>query len=171
MAMDEGLDTGPIVLQEAVPIGPQETAGSLHDRLAAAGARLIVEALDGIAAGTLEPAAQPAEGVTHAAKIERAEARLDWSRPARALERQVRAFNPRPGAFAVLRGARIKVLSATVVADGGSALPGTVLDDRLTVACGVDALRLTTLQRPGRAAMAAAEYLRGFAVAPGSVLT
>jgi methionyl-tRNA formyltransferase len=171
MAMDEGLDTGPIVLQQRLAVGTEETAGSLHDRLAAAGGPLMVRALEGLADGTIVSHPQTSEGVTYAAKISRDEARLDWSRPARALERRVRAFNPWPGAFTVLADERIKVLAAAVVADGGGAPPGTVLDDRLTVACGVDALRLRSVQRPGRAALPAEDLLRGFPVPAGTMLT
>ena len=164
MRMDEGLDTGPILAQRAIPIGAAETAASLHDRLAALGAEMIVAAVDGLAAGTLWARPQPAAGATYAAKLSRAEARLDWRRPAVDLERQVRAFAPWPGATFRANGETIKVLSAEIIAESGGTAPGTVLDDRLTIACGGGALRPTRLQRGGRAACDAAAFLRGFAI-------
>lgn len=168
MRMDAGLDTGPMLLEERLPIGAEETAETLHDRLAALGAKLIVPALDGLAAGTLEAQPQPAEGVTYAAKLTRGEGRLDWHHPADALGRQVRAFAPWPGAWFDHAGEQIKVLAA-LPADG-KGTPGTVLDDALTVACGTGALRLLRLQRPGRAPMDAASLLRGFALPKGTQL-
>ncbi len=174
MAVDEGLDTGPILLREAVPIAATATAAELHGRLAELGARLMVEALDGLAAGRLESRPQPEEGVTYAAKLKRGEGHLDWRRPAAELERAVRAFTPWPGAeFEVPGGqtfARIKVLAAEVVTGDPAAAPGTLLDDRLTVACGEGALRLTRVQRAGKAAMDAEALLRGFPVAAGTRL-
>ncbi|MPY70353.1 MAG: methionyl-tRNA formyltransferase [Alphaproteobacteria bacterium] len=170
MQMDEGLDTGAMLLRDAVPIGPDTTAGALHDALAALGARLIVEALDGLAAGTLTPTPQPAEGATYARKLDRDEARLDWREDAAALERRVRGFDPWPGAWFAHDGARIRVAAAAVAPARPGAAPGTVLDDAPTVACGDGALRLLRLQRPGRAAMDAAAFLRGYALPPGTVL-
>ncbi len=178
MLVDEGLDQGPILLRESVPIGPGTTARELHDALAGLGARLMLEALDGLERGTLAARPQPAEGVTYAAKLSRAEARLDWRRDAGELDRQVRALTPWPGAVALLPGREaaesVKVLSARLVARESGAppgtLPGTLMDDRLTVACGRGALRLTRVQRPGKSALAAAEFLRGFALAPGTRL-
>lgn len=169
MQMDEGLDTGPILLAESVPIEPQATAAALHDRLAASGARLVVRALDELAAGRLVPRPQPGEGATYAKKLGREEGRLDWRRPAVELERAVRALNPWPGVWFEHAGERIKVLAAAIAARGDAA-PGTVLDDRLTVACGVGALRPTTLQRGGRAAQDAAAFLRGYPVPAGTML-
>lgn len=169
MLMDEGLDTGPMLLREAVPLAAEETGQSLHDKLAALGARLIVPALDGLADGSLPALPQPDAGVTYAAKLSREEAALDWQSPARRLERQVRAFTPWPGAFFEHEGTRMKVLAAELVADRTGA-PGCVLDDRLTIACGEQALRPTVLQRPGKAAMEAAALLRGFSIPPGTVL-
>ncbi len=134
MAVDEGLDTGPILLREAVPIVATATAAELHDRLAELGARLMVAALDGLAAGRLEARPQPEEGVTYAAKLKPGEGRLDWRRPAAELERAVRAFSSWPGAFFEAGGERVKVLAAEVVAIDPGAEPGTVIDDRLTVA-------------------------------------
>ena len=167
MQVDEGLDTGPMLLAEAVPIGAKETGSTLHDTLAALGARLIVTALEGLAAGTLSARPQPAEGATYAAKLQRGEGRLDWRRPAADLERAVRAFTPWPGAEFEVNGSRIKVLGAEVVPGDPPTAPGTVLDNSLTVACGTGALRLLKVQRAGRAAMDAEAFLRGFDLAPG----
>jgi methionyl-tRNA formyltransferase len=170
MQMDEGLDTGPILLQERVPIGPETAAEELSEQLAGLGARLMVEALDGLARGALLPRLQPAAGVTYAAKLRREEARLDWRRPAAALERQVRAFDPWPGAFFEGRGERIRVLRAEADPRLVTAPPGTVLDARLSIACGEGVLRPLVLQRPARAALDAAAFLRGFALPPGTLL-
>ena len=166
MQMDAGLDTGAMLRRVEVPIDPTTTGGELHDRLADAAARLLIDSLDDLIAGRLTATPQPADGVTYAAKIDRAELRIDWRRPAREIERIVRAFAPRPGAYAVLDGERIKVLAAAVADGGGD--PGTLLDDRLLVACGEGALRLTRLQRAGRAPLDADALLRGFAPVPGS---
>jgi len=171
MRMDEGLDTGPVVLAASLPIAPDDTAGTLHDRLAALGARLIVEALDGVAAGRLAPVPQPADGATYARKLDRAEGRLDWTEPAEELARRVRALNPWPGTWFERGGARIRVLSAEARAASADAAPGTVLDDVPTVACGRGALALTRLQRAGRAPMDADDFLRGYALPRGTVLT
>ena len=168
MRMDEGLDTGPMLLRAAVPIDPETTAGGLHDALAALGARLIVEALARLETGDLTATPQPDTGVTYAAKISKDEARLDWRLPAADLARAVRAFNPVPGAFFEWQGERIRVLAAE--ASGGRGAPGTVLDDRLTVACGEGALRALVVQRAGRAAMDADAFLRGRPFAPGTRL-
>jgi methionyl-tRNA formyltransferase len=169
MQMDEGLDTGPILLQETIPIEADATAGRLTERLALVGARLMLVALDGVAAGKLEPRPQPAEGVTYAAKLRREEARLDWRLPAVQLERQVRAFDPWLGAWFDGRGEHIRVLAAEFVASPGGE-PGMVLDERLTVACAAGALRPLKLQRPGRAPLDTAAFLRGFALPPGTRL-
>ncbi|NKB48852.1 MAG: methionyl-tRNA formyltransferase [Alphaproteobacteria bacterium] len=168
MAMDEGLDTGPELLRDAVPIDPSTTGESLHDQLSALGARLIVEALAGLAADRITPVPQTEDGATYAAKLTREEGRLDWDRPAAELERQVRAFSPWPGAWFMHGEARLKVLSAEMASESGA--PGSVLDDQLTVACGDGALRLTQVQREGRAPVAAAALLRGYPIAPGTVL-
>ena len=170
MQMDAGLDTGPILLQEAVPIGPDTTGGGLSETLAALGARLILGALDGVARGCLKPRPQPSEGVTYAAKLRRDEAQLDWHRPADALERQVRAFDPWPGAFFAANGERIRVLAAAAEPQSSTAPPGTVLDERLTIACSAGRLRLLRVQRAGRGALDAAAFLRGFRLPPGMVL-
>ncbi len=170
MQMSEGLDSGAIVLQERMPVPSAATAASLEDALAGLGARLIVQALDGLDRGRLEPVPQPADGVTWAAKLTRAEGRLDWHRPAAELERRVRAFAPQPGAWFTHDGERIKVLAAAIAPAKGKGRPGVVLDDRLTVACGEDALRLLELQRAGRAAMSAAAFLRGYEIPAGAAL-
>ena len=170
MQMDEGLDTGPVLLRQAVSIEAHATAADLHDTLAALGARLIVEALKGLDAGVLTPRPQPADGVTYAAKMTRAEGRLDWRRPADELARQVRALTPWPGATVEAAGERLKVLTAEVVETPAGAAPGTVLDDALTVACGTGALRIIKAQRPGKAPMAAADLVRGFPVPRGTRL-
>jgi methionyl-tRNA formyltransferase len=170
MQMDEGLDTGPILLQRALAIAPDMTAGRLSAALAQLGAGLILEALDGVAEGRLEARKQPQQGVTYARKIERGAGRLDWRRPAAALERQVRAFDPWPGTFFEFAGERIRVLAAALADNPAGAAPGTVLDDRLAIACGDGALRLLRLQRPGRAPLEAPALLRGFAIPPGTVL-
>jgi methionyl-tRNA formyltransferase len=168
MRMDAGLDTGPVLLRQELPIAPGDTAGTLHDKLATLGARLLVTALDGLAWGALRPAPQPTEGVTYAAKIEKHETRLDWSRSASEVERQVRAFNPAPGAGARMRGVELKLWRATVVEAHGA--PGAVLTagaDGISVACGDGALRLEELQRAGGRRLPAAAFLRGFPLAPG----
>ena len=170
MQMDEGLDTGAILLQRAEPIGPTTTAGALTCRLAGLGGELLAIGLDKLAAGELRAQPQPEDGVTYAKKLTRDEARLDWRAPAAQLERQVRAFDPWPGAFFLIGDERIRVLSAEIGPHGGTEVPGTVLDERLTIACGEDALRPLRVQRGGRAAMDTAALLRGFALPPGTVL-
>ena len=162
MQMDEGLDTGAMLLMEDLPITPKTTGGSLHDDLSAMGARMIVEALKKLEAGSLLATPQPPEGVTYANKLAKEEGRIDWRKPAAVLDRQLRALTPWPGMWFELNGERIKLQAATPVNAEGE--PGTVLDDALTVACGEGALRLDTLQRPGKGPLAAAEFLRGFAL-------
>ncbi len=164
MQMDPGLDTGPMLLSEAVPIGARTTAAALHDALAELGARLILRTLD----ENPPPRPQPAEGATYAPKLTREDGRIDWTRDAAALDRQVRALNPWPGTFAFLAGETLKVLEAEP-ADGGGE-PGTVLDENLTVATGSGALRLTRVQAPGRSALDVAAFLRGHPVPPGTHL-
>jgi methionyl-tRNA formyltransferase len=170
MQVNEGLDTGPMLLSESVPIGAAETAETLHDSLADLGARLIVTALEGLATGTLSARPQPDDGVTYAAKLQRGEGRLDWRKPAADLERAVRAFTPWPGAEFEVNGSRIKVLAAEVTSGAADTAPGTVLDARLTVACGAGALRLLKVQRAGKGALNAEAFLRGFDLAPGTRL-
>ena len=166
MQMDAGLDTGAMLLRQAVPTTAAATGGALTDRLAALGGEMIVEALDQI--HELTPQPQPEDGVTYAKKLSRDEARLDWCRTAVQLERQVRAFDPWPGAYFLAGDERIRVLSAEI--DGETGAPGTVLDDRLTIACGEGALRPLRVQRAGRAAMDTQALLRGFALPPGTML-
>lgn len=170
MQMDKGLDTGPIVMQRALPIPPEATAGGLTEALARLGGAAIVETLERAAHGPLKSHPQPQEGVTYAAKLRREEGHLDWRRPAAELARQVRAFDPWPGAYFDFRGERIRVLAATALAGSAGGPPGTVLDERLSVACGDGVLRFSRLQRAGRAALAVEDFLRGSPIAAGTVL-
>jgi methionyl-tRNA formyltransferase len=170
MQMDEGLDTGPVLRQQAVPILPDTTAGALAETLAELGARLMLQALDGVAAGKLSPQPQPSEGITYAPKLRREETRLDWRQPADALERQVRAFAPAPCAWFSGGGERIRVLGAEAEPQAANVPPGTVLDDRLGIACGAGVFRPLILQRPGRGALNAAAFLRGFPIPAGTQL-
>jgi len=165
MAMDEGLDTGAMLRWQAVPITPATTGGALHDALADLGARLMVDVLAQAEHDPLPPIAQPADGITYAAKLTKDEAFLDWRRPAIELDRIIRTFAPRPGAAADLLGERVKILEAELVAQDGPA--GTALDDRLLIACGAGALRLTRLQRPGKGPVAADAFLNGRPVVAG----
>lgn len=173
MQMDAGLDTGDMLLVERLPIGATDTTGGLHDRLASLGGRMIVEALEIAACGGLMPVPQPADGVTYAHKIEKAEAALDWSQPAAVLDRRVRAFNPFPGAGSALGGEAVKVWSARAAVageDAASALPGQVLaadGHGIRVMTGDGVLVLTELQRAGGKRLPVADFLRGFPVAPG----
>jgi len=172
MRMEEGLDTGPVCLAERVAIGADETAGELHDRLSIMGGGLMVRALAALERGSLTETPQPAEGVTYAAKIDKAEARIDFTRPAPDVHNLIRGLSPFPGAWLETAGAdgrpeRIKVLRATLAQGRGT--PGTVLDDALTIACGEGAVRLVLVQRAGKKPMTAAELLRGFAL-PGGAL-
>ncbi len=171
MAMDEGLDTGDILLAEKIPIAATATGGELHDRLAALGAGLVVEALAGLDGGTVERRPQPDEGACYAAKITGADGELDWRQGAAVLERRVRALSPAPGAWFEHDGTRIKVLAAEIAEGATGAAPGQIIDDRLSIACGDGALRPTRLQRQGRAVMAVDEFLRGYGLGPGSDLT
>ncbi|GIL01254.1 MAG: methionyl-tRNA formyltransferase [Alphaproteobacteria bacterium] len=169
MKMEEGLDTGPVALAERLAIGPDMTAGELHDRLAMLGADLIVRALAALERGSLTLTPQPATGATYAAKIDKAETRIDWRRPAQAIRDHIRALSPLPGAwFELPGGERVKVLRA--VACVGSGQPGEVLDKGLAVACGQGAVRLERLQRAGRTPVDAEAFLRGFRLAAGTVL-
>ena len=165
MQMEQGLDTGPMLLKGEVAIG-RMTAGELHDQLAAMGARLMVEALARLDALPAQP--QDDALATHAAKIDKAEARIDWARPASQLERTVRALSPFPGAWFELAGERIKLLRAELAE--GEDVPGTVLDSRMRIACGRRALRPELVQRAGRPAMPLADFLRGHPVTPGTRL-
>jgi len=166
MQMEAGLDTGPVLQRAATPIEAGDTTAILHDRLAGIGADLIVQALAQLP--NLTPKAQPEAGVTYAQKIDKAEAAIDWTRPAIEVDRQIRGLSPFPGAWFEQDGVRIKVLGSTLVA--GSGTPGEVLDDALSVACGIDAVRLTRLQRAGKGAQDADVFLRGMSVPRGTQL-
>ena len=172
MRMEEGLDTGPVCLAEPVAIGPEVTAGELHDELARCGASLMVRALGALERGLLECTPQPGGGATYAAKIDKAEARIDFTRPSREVHNLIRGLSPLPGAWFEATAAgkveRVKVLRAGLA--DGSGVPGEVLDDALTVACGSGAVRLLELQRAGKKPMGAAEFLRGFPLARSAVL-
>jgi methionyl-tRNA formyltransferase len=166
MQMDAGLDTGPMLLRRAMPILPGDTTGSLHDKLAALGGTMIVEALATLPQLRAQP--QPAEGVTYAAKIAKAEAAVDWRRPAADIERRIRAFDPFPGATASLGGTALKLWAARV--EAGTGEPGTVLGadgEGLRVACGEGVLVLTLAQKAGGRRLPVGELLKGFPVAPG----
>ncbi len=165
MQMERGLDTGPMRATREVRVD-HKTAGALTDELAHAGAALIVEVL--AAPDAWPPQAQPEDGVSYAAKIDKAEARLDFTRPAETIERQVRAFNPAPGAYFEHRGERIQILAAAIADASGA--PGTVLDDGLSIACGVGAIRPLLVRRAGRGAMTTPDLLRGFAIPAGTRL-
>ena len=165
MRMERGLDTGPMLASARVPV-EDKTSGELHAELAEIGARLMVDTLAQL--DQLKPEPQPELGATYAAKIDKGEARIDWSKPAELIEREVRAFAPFPGSWFEIDGERIKLLKAHVIGVNGA--DGTVLDDELTVACGNAALRPVTVQRAGKPAMSAAEFLRGKAVPVGAVL-
>jgi methionyl-tRNA formyltransferase len=169
MRMDAGLDTGPMLLTETLPIAPDATGGSLREALAVLGSRLVVAALAGLEAGTVTATPQPAEGVTYARKLDKAEARIDWSAPADTVLRQIRAFTPVPGPWCLAAGERLKVLEAAPAEGNGP--PGTILADPLVVACGRDAVRLVRVQRAGKGPMAALDLLRGFPLPPGTVVT
>jgi methionyl-tRNA formyltransferase len=166
MQMEAGLDTGPVLLREATAIGAQETTAQVHDRLSEMGARLVVETLARL--DDLVPEVQPEEGVCYAAKIDKSEARVDWTRPDVEVDRQIRGLSPFPGAWCEWQGERIKLLGSMLV--DGTGAPGEVLDDALTVGCGFGAVRLLRLQRAGRGAQDANEFLRGVAVPKGAVL-
>ncbi|BBF94199.1 methionyl-tRNA formyltransferase [Blastochloris tepida] len=166
MKMDEGLDTGPVAMAERFPIGPDDTAGDVHDRMMALGADLMVRALAALERGGLAFTPQAEQGVTYARKIEKAETRIDWSRPAPEVHNHIRGLAPFPGAWFELDGVRVKVLRSTLAEGTGE--PGTALDDRLTIACGTGAVRLIDLQRAGKAPMAADAFLRGTPVSAGA---
>jgi methionyl-tRNA formyltransferase len=169
MRMEQGLDTGPVYLTRTIEILPDDSAGSLHDRLAALGARCIVEALPRIADGTLAPVPQPSDGVTYARKITKAEAAIDWTCDSLEVDRQVRAFNPFPGAFSLLRNESVKIWRGFASASGQGA-PGKILDcgpDGIDVACGKGVLRITELQKAGGRRLSAAEFLRGLSPVTG----
>jgi methionyl-tRNA formyltransferase len=172
MRMEEGLDTGPVGMAERVRIGADATAGELHDMLARLGADVMGRALGGLERGALKFTPQPELGVTYAAKIDKAETRIDWSRPWQEVHNHCRGLSPFPGAWFEIgsgkEGVRVKVLRTT--RGEGSGVPGTMLDDRMNVACGEGAVRLLELQRAGRQPMRAEEFLRGTELPAGTVL-
>lgn len=167
MRMDEGLDTGDVLAEAAVDLSADETAQSLHDRLGPLGAALITQVLSG---PLPEAKPQPEEGATYAPKLTRETGHIDWTRDAHTIERQVRGLTPWPGTFTTLEGDVLKIGSVSVVSGTHDAPPGTVLDDALLVACGKDVLRLERLQRPGRAMMDRATFLRGSTLPKGARL-
>ncbi|AHB75956.1 MULTISPECIES: methionyl-tRNA formyltransferase [Pandoraea] len=173
MQMDAGLDTGAMLLREAEPIGPDDTTATLHDRMAALGGRMIVDALQRLARdGKLPGEAQPEAGVTYAEKIAKHEAVLDWRKPAEVLARQVRAFDPFPGALGTVHDTAVKLWRASAVAAPAGAAPGTVLEvsaDAIVIACGNGALRVTECQKPGGKRLPVREFLAGFALTSGDV--
>ncbi|HQZ11318.1 MAG TPA: methionyl-tRNA formyltransferase [Devosia sp.] len=172
MRMDEGLDTGPVGLVDEMAIGPDMTSGELHDRMMLVGADLMARALEALDRGSLHFTPQAEAGVTYAKKIEKAEARIDWSRPAAEVHNLIRGLSPFPGAFFTIKlgdaEVRVKALRSTL-ADGSGA-PGTLIGDGLTIACGTGAVRLTQVQREGKGAMDAASFLRGAGPLPSAVL-
>jgi len=171
MQMDEGLDTGAVCLMEKVQIGPDMTAGELHDVLAQTAASTIVRALAALERGGLHATAQPKDGVTYAAKIDKAEAHIDFTKPAQQVHNHIRGLSPFPGAWFELGGkkpVRVKVLKSSVAEGRGG--PGTALDENLTIACGDGAVRLVTVQKAGKGAMSAEEFLRGTHVSTGMKL-
>ena len=165
MQMEAGLDTGPVLLRKSLPIGATETGAELHDRLSALGARMIVEALETLS--TLTPEPQAAAGVTYAAKIDKAEARIDWSAPAVEVARKINALSPFPGAWCDTPAGRLKLLNAAHTEERG--VPGTILHD-LTIACGEGAVAIVRAQREGKRPMDAGELLRGLGWGPGTAL-
>lgn len=164
MQMDAGLDTGPVLMDEEVPIEAEETTGQLHDRLAAKGAALVCKTLASL--DNLVPKPQPEAGATYAAKIDKAEARIDWSKSAVEIDRQIRGLSPFPGAWCEIDGVRVKLLASRLAPGAGA--PGEVLNGALTVACGQGAVQLVRLQRAGGAAQDAGAFLRGMAVPVGT---
>ena len=169
MRMEEGLDTGPVAMAERVAIEPDMTAGELHDRLAPLGADLMARALAALEKDALVLTPQPSEGVTYAAKVDKAETRIDWTKPWQQVHDHCRGLSPFPGAWCEIAGARVKMLRTTK--GFGMGVPGTVLDDKLTVACGNGAIRILGLQPAGKRAMTADEYLRGTRVPSGTGLS
>lgn len=169
MQMDAGLDTGGVLVRESMPIGDTITAPELLDKLTERGAVLTLQALAGRDAGTLQPVPQPGDGVTYAAKMTRDDGRVDWSKPAAEIERQIRALQPWPGCFFMMDEEPIKLLKAEIVADQSGAV-GALLADDFTVACGSGALRLTLIQRAGKKPTDGASFLRGARMAIGQKL-
>jgi methionyl-tRNA formyltransferase len=172
MRIEEQLDAGPVCLAERVPIGEDVTAGELHDALAGRGAELMVRALAALEQGTLDCRPQVVEGVTYANKIEASDTRIDWSRQSREVHNQIRGLSPYPGAWfeVELNGKRERIRALRSILAAGDGKPGTLLDDRLTIACGNGAVRLTQVQRAGKRPMPTEEFLRGVKLHRGSTL-
>ena len=169
MRMEQGLDTGPVYLAKTTPVLPDDSAGSLHDRLAQLGAHCIVHALRQIENGAPAPTPQPPDGITYAHKVSKPEAVIQWQRDSVAVDRQVRAFNPFPGAFSLLRNTPVKIWRGVARANGQGA-PGEILaygPDGIDVACGKGMLRITELQKAGGRRLSGAEFLRGMSPLPG----
>ncbi|MGR3501753.1 methionyl-tRNA formyltransferase [Pseudaestuariivita sp.] len=166
MQMKAGLDTGPVLTEHRLSIGATETTGDLHDRLSALGASAIVDALAQLE--TLTPQPQPEDGVTYAAKIDKAEAMINWAEDAHTVDRQIRGLSPAPGAWTLIHGERVKLLRSELARGSGTA--GQTLDDVLTIACGKGAVRLSEVQRPGKKPVPATEALRGWQVPAGTQL-
>jgi len=171
MQMDPGLDTGPMLLQKSIPITSTTTTEHLQGQLSALGSEMILEALDLLCQGRLEPTPQPTEGVTYADKIKKEESFIDWTQSAEQVERQIRAFNPWPGASFLWEGQIVKIWQGSVVAGPHKEVPGTVLNDDFEVACGQGALKVEILQLPGKKPMALKDFKNGHAVPVGKVLT
>ncbi|MGZ5999920.1 MAG: methionyl-tRNA formyltransferase [Rhizomicrobium sp.] len=165
MRMEEGLDTGPVLMAERTKIG-RKTYGELHDELARLGGDVMARTLAALERGSITERPQPAEGATYAKKILKEETRIDWTKSAREIDCLIRGLSPTPGAWTDVKGERVKILNCEPTT--GSGVPGTLLDDALTIACGSGALRLTRLQRPGKSAMEAGELLRGFPLPRGT---
>jgi len=168
MQMDEGLDTGAMLMVGRVTITRETTGESLHNTLSEIGSALIIKVLNALMEGKIRPTDQPEDGVTYAKKLDRSEGHIDWRKPAEDIERLIRAFSPWPGGWFEVKGERIKILSAQVKNIDG--VPGTVMDDKLTISCGVDGLQLNTVQRAGKSPMTVAEFLRGFKLPIGTVV-
>ncbi len=166
MQMEAGLDTGPVLMREATNIGAEETTSQLHDRLSAMGASLVVDALSQLE--TLVPTAQSDDGVTYASKIEKTEARIDWTAPGAEIDRKIRGLSPFPGAWCLYGDERLKLLSSKLAKGQGE--PGAVLNDDLTIACGDGAVKITSLQRAGKGAQPREVFLRGLAIRKGERL-
>lgn len=169
MKMEKGLDTGPVLLVDRMPIPPETTAEVLHDQLAEMGSKLLLQALQGLEDGTLSATAQSEEGATYADKIDKAEGVINWNEPADSVDCLIRGLSPFPGAWFTIDGIRFKALNSRVGASDQAAAPGTLLSSDLTIACGKGTVQILELQRAGKGPMAAADFLRGFPLAAGLV--
>jgi methionyl-tRNA formyltransferase len=170
MQMDVGLDTGAILLTQPFAIPPEMNARDLHDRLSEMSGVLVLQTLEGLAGGTLQPQPQPAEGVTYAAKITKEEEQIDWSRPATDIHNQIRGLAPQPGAHFTYRGEDIKILAAQLDPNLSSCMEGSVIDREFTISCGTGSIRPTLLQRPGKKPVAVRDFLNGFSIQLGTIL-